>query len=118
MKTIEELRNHIVKHYTNVNGDVILIGLDLTSVKGYVDISGMKVSHNLFQNNQEVGGSLFQEKQEVIGSLFQNNQIVGRFLFQDKQDAGSEIKQDDLNTIKYNKELKDLKEKYGIKDEE
>lgn len=102
--TKQELVELMIENFTNEGGVLDLSHLDFTKYKCNVDISGMKVSKTLFQNNQkadnifqdeqEVKGSLFQNFQKVQGELYQSNQEVQGDLFQNRQEVGENLYQD------------------------
>lgn len=65
MKTIEEIKNWLLKNAVNDEGDLYLVGLDLSDFDGNVFISSMKVKNDLFQSFQIVGKNLYQTFQNV-----------------------------------------------------
>jgi hypothetical protein len=93
-KTIEEIRDYLIKNRTNEDGDLDLADLDFSGFDGNVDISGMKVKYTLLQDHQEVGFNLWQDNQEVGEDLFQDYQEVGRNLFQANQKVVRKLYQD------------------------
>ena len=93
MKTIEETTKWLLENRKDTNGDLNLIGLDLSNFDGDVYICNMKVKKSLHQDYQKVGKSLFQDSQEVGESLFQNNQKVGENLYQSSQEVDKNLYQ-------------------------
>lgn len=75
-KTINELRDYLLRHYVDGEGDLYLGGLDFSDFDGDVYISGMKVKGDLQQDYQEVKGDLWQGRQNVEGHLWQSNSTV------------------------------------------
>lgn len=99
MKTIQETKEWLLENRVNENGDLDLSGLDFSDFEGNVDISGMIVNKNLFQDNQQVQGSLYQSNQNVEGNLMQTNQKVGGVLYEHYLD-------DEVEYWEENKEVK------------
>jgi len=84
-KTIEEVRDWLLKNRTDEHGDLNLNGLDFSDFDGDVSIYGMKVKRDLIQGYQEVEGNLRQNCQKVEGNLHQSFQEVGGHLYQSEQ---------------------------------
>ena len=93
--TKQELVELMIENFTDEYGALDLSGLDFTEFNCSVDISHMKVSGTLVQNNQKVQGDLFQNNQEVQGSLYQSNQEVRKNLFQRNQYVEGDLSQCD-----------------------
>lgn len=93
--TKKELVKLLVENFTDEYGALDSSGLDFTEFNCSVDISHMKVSGTLVQNNQKVQGDLFQNNQEVQGSLYQSNQEVRKNLFQRNQYVEGDLSQCD-----------------------
>ena len=74
MKSIEEIRDYLLKHRVDERGDLDLMGLDFSDFDGDVDISLMKVKKSLYQSNHQVGNDLLQIRQEV-GRDFINHKL-------------------------------------------
>ena len=97
LKSIEEVKEYLVKHRMDEDGRLNLRGLDFGECS--VDISSMKVNGNLYQMEQNVKGDLFQDEQKVGGHLFQGYQTVKGDLVQNDQKVGGEIKQNKTKTM-------------------
>ena len=107
MRSIESLREYLLKYHKDEYGDVRIDGLDFSDFEGNVFIGKMKVGKSLyqhsqnvgfylFQDNQTVGHSLYQKRQKVGIILSQSEQQVGYMLFQQGQNVGGEIIQDKI----------------------
>ena len=107
MKSIEEIRDWLLANAVNNEGDLYLVGLDLSNFDGDVFISKMKVKNNLYQNFQIVGKSLMQNYQKSGEDLLQYCQDVGKSLYQDSQKVGEEFYNHKLNKNEYWEEYKD-----------
>ncbi|MEG0282570.1 MAG: hypothetical protein RR662_05275 [Clostridia bacterium] len=75
MKTKQEIKEWILENCVDKNGDLDLSNLDFTDFKGDINISGMLVKRNLYQDYQEVGWNLYQSHQKA-SRLFQHSQKV------------------------------------------
>lgn len=84
MKSIEEIRDWLLANAVNNEGDLYLVGLDLSNFDGDVFISKMKVKNDLYQNFQIVGKDLLQYCQDVGKSLYQDSQKVGEKFYNHK----------------------------------
>lgn len=104
MKTIEEIKNWLLKNAVDNEGDLYLIGLDFSDFDGNIYINHMKVKRSLFQNCQEVGEDLTQDSQEVGGDLLQSYQNVGKDLYQHNQQVSKDFHNHKLNDNEYWKE--------------
>ena len=93
MITKEEIRDWLLAHCVDEDGDLDLSDLDFSDFDGNVDISGMKVQKELWQNYQIVGGNLIQNNQVVYGELWQNNCVIGGNLYQHSQEVDYNINQ-------------------------
>ena len=94
MKTINEIKQWLLKNAVNEDGDLVLSDLDLSDFEGNVYIHGWKVKHSLDQSEQQVGGNLIQNYQVVDGDIYQNYQVVDGGIHQDHQIADGDIYQD------------------------
>ena len=107
MKTIQEIRDWLLENAVDEEGDLYLIGLDLSNFDGDVYISNMKVKKSLHQDNQEVGENLYQE-----------NQNVGKDFFNHKLDKDEYWKEEATYVVR-RKEVKEITleelEKMGFK---
>ena len=65
MKSIGEIKEWLLENAVNDEGDLYLVGLDLSDFDGDVYISSMKVKNDLFQSFQIVGKNLYQTFQNV-----------------------------------------------------
>ena len=88
MKTIEEIKNWLLKNAVNDEGNLDLSNLDFSNFDGNVFINYMRVKRSLFQNRQEVGGDLLQNEQIVAEDLHQDYQTVGENFYNHKLDKG------------------------------
>lgn len=93
MLSNEKTVKWLLKHRVDEAGNVNLNGLDFTSVNCSVWFSEIKVTKNLYQDKQIVGGDLFQNYQRVLESLYQDNQKVNGFLDQSDQIVGKSLSQ-------------------------
>lgn len=88
MKSIGEIKEWLLENAVNDEGDLYLVGLDLSDFDGNVFINYMKVKRSLFQNRQEVGGDLLQNEQIVADDLHQDYQTVGEKFYNHKLNDG------------------------------
>ena len=67
MKEINEIRDYLIKHRTNEDGDLDLKGLDFREVKGKVILTRMKakVINNSFQRAEWIFNS-WQEAKTIV----------------------------------------------------
>lgn len=93
MKTIEEVRDWLLKNRIDSNGNLNLNELDFSNFNGHVLIGFMKVKKDLFQDCQEVRGNVYQCSIEVGEDLFQGNQIVNGDLYQNEQEVNGDLYQ-------------------------
>lgn len=84
MKSIEEIRDWLLKNAVDDTGDLCLIGLDFSDFDGNVYIDRMKVKRSLYQDCQKVGENLYQTCQEVGKNLYQSRQTVGEEIYNHK----------------------------------
>jgi len=72
MKSIEDVRDYLLKNRTDESGDLDLSELDFSEFDGSVMIRFMKVKHDLFQDYQTVGEDLMQDHQKVVKNTYQD----------------------------------------------
>lgn len=70
MKTKQEIKEWLLANCINKYGILDLSELDFSDADISVDISIMRVKHNLYQCYQKVDGSLFQDNQKVKGDFY------------------------------------------------
>jgi len=79
----KEIRDWIIQHCKNKNGDIDLDGLDFSQFNGDVFIGHMKVKHDLHQGSQTAGSYILQSNQTAGSYIFQSNQTARWMLLQD-----------------------------------
>ena len=78
MKTMEELRKYLLENFVDDEGDLMIIGLDLSEFEGNVYRGSWIVKNNLRQYCNMVGGNLKQYGNKVKGNLDQfGNEVEG-----------------------------------------
>lgn len=97
MKSIEEVRDYIIEHRTDEDGDIDLRELDFSNFDGDVYTSYMKVKKDLVQEEQRVDGNLRQSFQNVGKNLSQSRQKVKGALW--LQDTKGLERTDENNNI-------------------
>lgn len=91
--TINDLRDYMLEHFVDNNGNLDVCGLDFSDFNGDVYLSGMKVGRNLNQSDHTVRGYLIQSDHTVRGNLNQSDHTVGGYLIQMRHKVGGSLKQ-------------------------
>ena len=91
MKSIEKVKQWLIKNRKDEFGNLDLSYLDFSDFNGDIFINHMKVKKGLFQNEQTVGGDLLQNCQKVEGNLWQYSQKVGEDLWQYNQEVNGDV---------------------------
>lgn len=95
-KTIDEIRDWLLKNAVDSEGDLNLIGLDFSNFDGDVYIKYMQVKKSLDQSFQRVGNDLFQSNQ-TVGKKFYNHKLEDDEYWKPKE--GYTIRQKKLQKI-------------------
>lgn len=69
--TINDLRDYMLEHFVDYDGNLDICGLDFSDFEGNVYITELKCSGDLSQSCHEVKGDLYQSSHEVGGDLIQ-----------------------------------------------
>lgn len=93
MINIEEVKKWLIANCLDERGNLNISGLDFSDFNGDIDISGMRVKGDLYQNCQEVKGDLRQSCQKVEGNLYQGSQKVEGDLQQSLQKVEGDLQQ-------------------------
>lgn len=68
-KTIEEVRDWLLKNALDEDGDLYLSGLDFSKFNGDIFITSMKIKGGLYQNTIDVQGDFFSKNIKVGGKI-------------------------------------------------
>lgn len=118
MKSIEEIRDWLLKNAVDDDGNLNLRGLNLSNFDGNVYIDFMKVKRSLHQDYQDVGESLWQGYQKVGENLYQDGQTVGKDFYNHKLENNEYWDESEFYVVR-RKKLKEITleelEKMGFK---
>lgn len=96
--TIDDLRDYMLEHFVDNNGNLDVCGLDFSNFEGNVYITELKCGGDLSQSGHKVNGDLYQCRHKVNGYLYQSGHEIDGHLFQ----SHINVKQDyNCYNIKY-----------------
>lgn len=97
MKTIEEIRDYLLKNRVDGYGDLMLSGLDFSDFEGDVYIDYIKTRCDLYQDNQKVQGDLYNRNSRYGGNLYETppTKLLKEITLEELEELGYKLKEND-----------------------